>query len=432
MFEVEKRAHALSKQYYNRGLDRAQIRDLSGAADMLRRSLELDKRNIQARNLLGLVYFEIGEAVSALSEWVISKNLQEEGNIAGEYIRKLQSNQNKLSAINQSVKAYNQALHSCKRGDEDIAAIQLKKAIGQNPKLIKAYHLLCLIYIQKGKLGRARRYLKRALKIDQTNSTTLRYLKEIELQLNNHPELQQREKELEGDGDQRMQIVNFHERSPMVSTLNILVGLAVGVLAAWILITPVMVRSAEEKASRKMVEYNNTIAAQQEQIDAIRKEADQSDSDKESASKKVTETQETTDVYEALLKAYKSYQDGNSSAASQMLQSVNKELLSTDGKLIYEQVYGQVKTVAFKQLKNAAMEAYAQKDYATAVDKLEQAREIDGDDYPVLDYLALAYQAAGNKEKSIEIFKLIVEKFPNTRRANTAKEYIRQMGGTVE
>lgn len=33
--------------------------------------------NTNARNLLGLVYFEMGESVKALSEWVISKSLQE-------------------------------------------------------------------------------------------------------------------------------------------------------------------------------------------------------------------------------------------------------------------------------------------------------------------------------------------------------------------
>ena len=64
---VQKKALQLSVVYYNQGLDKAQIRDLSGAIDMLQRSLKYNKLNIPARNLLGLVYFETGEAVSALS-----------------------------------------------------------------------------------------------------------------------------------------------------------------------------------------------------------------------------------------------------------------------------------------------------------------------------------------------------------------------------
>ena len=78
---VQKQIVALSNLYYNRGLEKAQIRDLSGAITCLQRSLRMYKYNIHARNLLGLVYFETGEVVAALSEWVISKNMQPENNI---------------------------------------------------------------------------------------------------------------------------------------------------------------------------------------------------------------------------------------------------------------------------------------------------------------------------------------------------------------
>ena len=61
---VQKKVYLLSNLYYNQGLEKAEIRDLSGAIDMLQRSLKFNKLNIQARNLLGLVYFETGEAVS--------------------------------------------------------------------------------------------------------------------------------------------------------------------------------------------------------------------------------------------------------------------------------------------------------------------------------------------------------------------------------
>ena len=89
---IQKKVDYLSKVFYNQGLEKASIRDLSGAIACLKQSLMYDKRNIQARNLLGLVYFETGEVVSALSEWVISKNLQPTRNQASEYINKLQAN----------------------------------------------------------------------------------------------------------------------------------------------------------------------------------------------------------------------------------------------------------------------------------------------------------------------------------------------------
>ena len=58
-----------SNSYYNLGLAKAQVRDLTGAVAALKTSLKINKSNIKARNLLGLVYFEIGETALALKEW---------------------------------------------------------------------------------------------------------------------------------------------------------------------------------------------------------------------------------------------------------------------------------------------------------------------------------------------------------------------------
>ncbi|MFW5675645.1 MAG: hypothetical protein ACOCNL_05105, partial [Acetivibrio ethanolgignens] len=71
-----------SNMYYNSGLEKAKVRDLSGAVDALKKSLKLNKMNTRARNLLGLVYYEMGEVVNALSEWVISKHFEEDNEMA--------------------------------------------------------------------------------------------------------------------------------------------------------------------------------------------------------------------------------------------------------------------------------------------------------------------------------------------------------------
>ena len=44
-----------SNYWYNDGLQKAKIRDLSGAVKSLRKSLQYNQANIAARNLLGLV-----------------------------------------------------------------------------------------------------------------------------------------------------------------------------------------------------------------------------------------------------------------------------------------------------------------------------------------------------------------------------------------
>ena len=97
--EVYKKIIMASNAYYNVGLEKANVRDLSGAIDSLKMSLRFNKRNTDARNLLGLVYCEMGEVVAALSEWVISKNYQPENNRASYYLDSIQQNKGKLESI---------------------------------------------------------------------------------------------------------------------------------------------------------------------------------------------------------------------------------------------------------------------------------------------------------------------------------------------
>ena len=58
-----------ANSYYNRGLEMAKERDLSGAALYLKRALQFNKYHTDARNLLGLIFYEMGETSDALTQW---------------------------------------------------------------------------------------------------------------------------------------------------------------------------------------------------------------------------------------------------------------------------------------------------------------------------------------------------------------------------
>ena len=117
-----------SNYWYNDGLNKANIRDLTGAITSLKKSLQYNRDNIASRNLLGLVYYGRGDVVEALAEWVLSKNLQPKENIANYYIQKVKEKRDDLDRINQAIKRYNQALDYCYQRCEDLAVMQLKKA----------------------------------------------------------------------------------------------------------------------------------------------------------------------------------------------------------------------------------------------------------------------------------------------------------------
>ena len=233
---------------------------------------EISKRG----NLLGLVYFETGEVVSALSEWVISKNLQPTRNQASEYINKLQANPNKLAAINETIKKYNHALLLCREGHEDMAAIQLRKILAQNSKLIKGYHLLALIQIKNEEWNRARRTLKKAARIDKTNTTTLRFLREVDEQTGVTTKLEKKNKKglfrsgkIKADEDtdllnvDRMTPQTIYKEHSHISAFFILVtGILAGAAAFWLLAVPSIRQGIYQEANQQIVQYSESLASQ--------------------------------------------------------------------------------------------------------------------------------------------------------------------------
>ena len=68
MDEMQKIQYA-ANSYYNRGLEMAKERNLSGAARFLKRALQFNKYHTDARNLLGLIFYEMGETSDALIQW---------------------------------------------------------------------------------------------------------------------------------------------------------------------------------------------------------------------------------------------------------------------------------------------------------------------------------------------------------------------------
>ncbi len=331
----QRKAEYLSKVYYNHGLEKASVRDLSGAIDYLKQSLKFNKFNIQARNLLGLVYYETGEVVAALVEWVISKNLMPNDNLASEYIDTLQSNQAKLESINRTVNKYNQALSYCRQGHEDMAIVQLRKLLGQNPNLIKAYHLLALLQIREKSYNRARRTLKKAMKIDKNNTTTLRFLREVDEQtgtvtdLNGRTRRSQDIDEEERESDRLVRSGNdlviipptIRQGSTLSFFITILLGVLIGAGVIWFLVVPAMTQRAYQNS-------NNEILALSERAEGLESEIDTSEQEQKEKKESNDDSEKKASSMENLMLAYLSMNVNDFETAADYLGQVDAADLS--------------------------------------------------------------------------------------------------------
>ena len=443
---LQKRIVRISNLLYNEGLEKALVRDMEGAITCLKRSLKINKENIDARNLLGLCYYETGEAVSALCEWVISKNLKGEDNIADSYINELQSNKNRLDTINQTIRKYNQSVLYCREDNEDMAIIQLKKVISQNSKFVKAYQLLALLYMKRQEYERARKLLKKAANIDTTNTTTLRYLQEIEDVTGKSTRVGkkhwrfEKEKEEAVSGTLRymsgtemvIQPTTFRDSSTIATFINIILGILLGGAIVWFLVVPANRQEVNDEANRQVTDANTKLASEaaraqdlQDEIDGYKSQVDSANQDKEDALKKAQS-------YDDLLAAVNKYVSGDVSGASTAVAALDASDFEGNAKTLYDSMASAVGTSLFSQYYNTGATAYLAGDYTTAADQLQKAIDADTErkssDYAqAMLCLGISYYQLGQQDKANEILNKFTEYYPN--QASQAQGYITSGSG---
>ena len=169
----------LSDKLYNKGLTKLNNGDLTQGIELLTRSVSVNKNNAQSRNLLGLALFEIGYVGDAFKHWTISQSLEEKDNMASYYVEEAKKNGRALESLNDATIKYNQALNYLKQKSDDLAIIQLKRAVELNPRFVDALNLLTLCHLIQNDKEKATAAAERVLAVDVQNTIALNYLSVI-------------------------------------------------------------------------------------------------------------------------------------------------------------------------------------------------------------------------------------------------------------
>ena len=423
-----------SNSYYNQGLEKARVRDLTGAVTALKTSLSLNKKNIKARNLLGLVYYEMGELAMALSEWVISLNLKQDRNVAEVYIRKVKSNPNKLELINQAAKRYNIALAKAKEGGDDVALIQLKKVAATYPKFIRANLLLALIYMKRNEDERALKVLHRVLKIDRNNTLALKYIDEINGASQTQPAdgneeyyRNSKRKPLSGN-DVILPRNSYKEPSSGVFTVvYILLGVVIGAALIWFLIVPAKLQSSQHENNDTIKKYSEQLSGYSVEITTLEKQNEELTSQLDAANKEVEQYKGDsgeTALYAKLVEAVSEYLANDVDKAALALADIDVTQLPTQtAKDLYTTLEDKCNGGA-RTFYMAGLNAYNQKNYVDAAKYLEKAYELDNKSVETPYYLAMSYFELNDLENAQKYVDVVNSKFGDTTFAKQLKEYV--------
>ncbi len=412
-----------SNAYYNQGLEKARVRDLTGAVESLRTSLSINKNNIKARNLLGLVYFEMGEVVMALSEWVVSKNLKPDRNIADIYIKKVQDNQNKLDVMNQAIKRFNISLRYAKEGAADMAVIQLKKVVTMNPKLIKAGNLLGLLLWKDGQTDRARKCFQKVLKTDRNNTLSLRYISELDGSLENSDEENQtvlkKKKKAQQPAVTGHDVIippnSYKEPSNGIFTvLSILLGVVLGAALVWFLIVPSKISSLSYDNNQLVLDYSEQLAANSVDIANLKSQVKSLTTERDNLSRQLsgyTGDDGESSMYSLLMEAADAYVNYDFAQALILLQKIDVALLPTQtAKDVYNTMLDASSGGADK-FYSQGTKAYLEKDYVSAANYFEAALIYDETNDEAAYYLGLCKQETEDAATAAAYYEEFLTKF---------------------
>lgn len=437
-----RRLEQISNGYYNLGLSLAKERNLSSALNALSISLGLNKKNTDARNLYGLIQFEMGEETKALISWVISININPINNPAQNYLQKLRNKSAYLEKSQDAISKYNKAISQIKTVNYDMARITLKQAVDIRPHFVKAMLALALLDIREGKSSEARKLLDNVLAIDRFNTKAITYLEEMKPLTEKNARKEKlsvigspvkKEKHVENMNNGMPVTEIYKNYSGMFTAINVGIGLIVGACAMVFLYMPTMKVSLNNA-------HNKEIVAISQQLNDVNLAMEGLKSENESLNEQVNKLTEVNNTstenmnYKLLQYVYflgliKEYNTKNYTRAAEIFSNLDVgQLTDVDNGLgisvtgTFAEMAPKMRDEGPKLLLKVADGLNRSGDFAGAIGYYDAALRISPDYVEAKYKKALAYKTMGDVDTANNLFTEIITNYPDDRFANDSKK----------
>ncbi|MGL5435260.1 MAG: tetratricopeptide repeat protein [Lachnospiraceae bacterium] len=423
--------YQIANSYYNRGLEMALQRDLTGAIRNLKRSLLFYKFQTDARNLLGLIYYELGEVGSALTQWIISLNLKQQDNLAEEYLQRLHAAYSYLEMTDQAGKKFNQALIYAQNDNQDLAILLLMRLLGDMPNYVKAQLLLALLYMEHEDYTKAGRCLYQALKVDKQNPKAQRYMAIVK-ENTGRAEIERRKlknafSHRQMQDDDIIIPPSYKENTGWQSILNILVGLLIGAAVIFFLVLPANRESINNKHNQELQRYMEQLNQKSIEIDDLNRRMEQAGAAQQAAADSLQtlldENGGVLSQYQSLSRILKAYLDEDMRTAVVLYTDLDVSVLQ-DG--VLDETLGwltqEMQQNGYQVLLQMGDGALAQNGAQQAIDYYQRSLKIYPDNPQAIYQIGLAYTTLDNTDTANQFFGDIIMNHPNSEYAARARE----------
>ncbi len=431
--EIYMKSKGTSIKLYIKGLEQANNKNLSSAVELLNKSLNFDKKNHYARNVLGLVYFEIGEISKAIKEWIISDYFVKENNLAKDYLE-IAQNKGKLEKYKNSISMFNQALVYLNQKSEDMAIIQLKKAIDLNHNFVEAYNLLALCYISTKNNDKALNCIEKVLEIDNSNPKALKYYNELKGSTPKPVKVEKPIKTSNNPSTTPKYSPNPIEKRIKINTIfGGITSFIVGAVSIAIFIYILIIPSIKEEGNIKITELADKNAVLEKKLDDVIEKNNEAIAklslDKENIeneNKILNEQLYQKELTEKVQQVSSLYNNGNKEDATILLLSLEDFIpnFTEETKTLYSSLKGKILPDMARTYYNSAMSKYNSRNYDEAKILLEKSISMSsGESFSgdVIYFIGRIDEINNNKEGAKENYQKVIDNYPKASQLSNAK-----------
>ena len=195
-----------------------------------------------------------------------------------------------------------------------------------------------------------------------------------------------------------IQPVGVKDNTGLHSVINVAIGLAIGVAVMWFLIMPAQQQRKSSELNEAVAEYSDQVESKTAALTSLQAEMDALKTESETAIRAASD-------------------------AAEKLAS-HEDLLTEDGKVLYDSLFAQVGQEAIKELYKTGYDAYRAKEYETAVVNLQKCYDLDNNQHDALYFLARSYHGAGDTENAKIYYQKVIDEMPGTKTASDAARYM--------
>lgn len=354
-------------------------------------------------------------------------------------LKSLASDENDIpDNIKNSVILYNKALESIRLDSEDIAIIELKKAISMNSNFHEAMNLLGICYSYTKEYVKAAEVFEKVIAAENNSIKALKYLgllnsnetssKVMESKNRSHKKDDLHNEKVKRSLSILDDIINL-KRNWKVDLKKYLIGFLFCLLL--VLIIGFIAYKPSDKVVTSSTNQETTSSTEETNTNnttdiKVSEELTKAKSDLENAMAQIDYYKNTLKLYEveSLLAA------GEYEAAADMLillKSVNYE---GQEKEKLDKLYSSIMPKAAGKLKDEAWVLLKNKKYQDSLDKLTKI-QLYGNDWPFMDFsyycMGRCFLGLSDSKAALEAFKKIVDSYPKSGYMKYAQSKIKEL-----